>query len=164
MEIMHYADILQWHVWVLHSTGTSPSGCWSKSPYSPTTWIKPPPRCCQNWNSVELSPHSRHWGPLEWVCVRRWNLLACTRCVVQHQLAWRLTSSSLSPGTLQCVASAAAAVQWANHGQYSLTDTIHLMFYIINISNIDILLFFSVVEHRSMSLWSQQEFCHVSAI
>ena len=62
---MHYAANLQWHVWVVHSTGTRPSGCWSTSPNSPTTWIKPPPRCCQNWTQLSClhtAGTEDHWS------------------------------------------------------------------------------------------------------
>jgi len=61
---MHYAEILEWHVWVLHSVGTRPSGCWSKSPNSSTAWIKPP-RCCQNWTQLSClhtAATGDHWS------------------------------------------------------------------------------------------------------
>ena len=54
--------------------------------------------------------------------------MACTRYAAQHQLTWRLTSSTPYTDTLRCVApDCATTVQWTNHGLYSLADTIHPM-------------------------------------
>ena len=153
---MHYADILQWHVWVLHSTGTRPSGCWSTSPYSPTTWINPLPgvvRPGPSWAVSTRQPLRDHWSESVSGGGTCWQ---CTRCVVQQQLAWRLTSSSPSSDSLQCLASAAAAVQWAN-----IMDNIHwLTSYIWCLSRHYYLfvlnwyfIFVSVAEHCSMSRW-----------